>query len=84
MGIFRSVSDSICAVADTVTRSASAVGESVDIANVYVNNRAQKFKAVDTSVVMAEAAEALQEVRAKLNADEDLNSIYEELKAEWK
>ena len=83
MGIFRSASNAITSIFDTITDVANTAGESVSMATTYVHNRAVSQKLTDKQEVMVSTAETLAALQTKLDADEKLAAIYASLEKEF-
>jgi 4-hydroxy-3-methylbut-2-enyl diphosphate reductase IspH len=79
MGIFSTVRDTIVAVCQPVISTAQAADESLSIATEYIHNRAVSTKLTDKQSVMVSTAETMNELQAKLDADEGLKAQYEAL-----
>lgn len=83
MGIYSSASNAITSIFDTITDVANTAGESVSMATTYVHNRAVSQKLTDKQEVMVSTAETLAALQTKLDADEKLRAIYDQLEKEF-
>ncbi len=79
MGIFSTVRDTIVAVCQPVISTAQAADESLSIATEFIHNRAVSTKLTDKQAVMVSTAETMNELQAKLDADEGLKAQYKAL-----
>lgn len=79
MGIFKSASNAICSVFDTITDVADTAGEAVGMATTYVNNRSVVFHDEDAAVVATESAKRQAILKRELEEDEDATAIYNDL-----
>lgn len=79
MGIFSTVRDTVVAVCQPVISTAQAADESLSIATEFIHNRAVSTKLTDKQAVMVATAETMNELQAKLDADEGLKAQYDAL-----
>lgn len=84
MGIFKSASNAIASIFDTITDVGEAAGKTVGMATTYVDNRATKQKLTDRQSVMLDTAKAMREIQLELEEDEDLAKIFADLNKEFK
>lgn len=83
ISVFRSVSNSLISVFNTITDVADTAGESVQIATTYVHNRAIEQKLTDNSHVRLSTAKSLRAIQVELEGDEALTKIFEDLEQEF-
>ena len=84
MGIFSSIRDTVVAVAQPIISAANMADESLEVLATQVHNRAVSVKITDTEKVRTRTAETLLELQARLEADEKLRALYENLEEEFK
>ncbi|ACL81269.1 hypothetical protein [Silicibacter phage DSS3phi2] len=83
MGIFRSASNAITSIFDTVTDVGQHPSSKRLHGHHLVHNRAVSQKLTDKQEVMVSTAETLAALQTKLDADEKLAAIYASLEKEF-
>ena len=83
MSMFRSASNAVQAIFNTVTSTMGSVQKGLDICNDYVDNRHKHYTKGFAKQAILDTAEQHTRIQTILKGDADLAKILEDLEAEW-
>lgn len=81
--MFRSITQAIAAIFNTITTVGDTAGKAISMATTYVDNRATAQNLTDKQQVMLDTAKTMQVLQDELKSDEALKAIYDSLQEEF-